>query len=62
MLTLLDLAPQMIDRVFSKSYVAYRSAEEKAKIEADLRKFLAEWTGREWVDEAVRSAALKLER
>lgn len=52
----------MIDRVFSKSYVAYRSAEEKAKIEADLRKFLAEWTGREWVDEAVRSAALKLER
>jgi hypothetical protein len=46
----------MIDRTFSKSYVVYRSEEEKKKIKEDMMRFLQEWKGQEWVDKEVRRA------
>lgn len=43
----------MLDRTFSKSYVAYRSDEEKQKIKEDMTRMLRDWKGHEWVDEEV---------
>lgn len=43
----------MLDRTFSKSYVVYRSDEEKDKIRKDLTRFLQQWKGQEWVDKEV---------
>ncbi|KAJ9090935.1 hypothetical protein QFC19_009361 [Naganishia cerealis] len=44
----------MLDRSFSKSYVAYRPDAEKMQIRKDLTRFLNEWQGQEWVDKEVR--------